>query len=363
MNHKKQNDDDFEFPTDTKKLKRDTEVWNDDGSNKAFDTYDAKKDTRKYPVYRNDIKFKKYREVNPDRAIWNNGVKNDYENIDTDSIDYRIIECKRENYETLDLSHMNNNCFVELFSHKSFAQIKNKLQHLFAEGCDLRILPDISPLEKLQTLDLSNNKLKQLPELPETLEELIVNDNELSRIDNDLPRLQRFNGVNNVLTHINYSNSLERLHLKNNPIENIPHLSNLYFLDVSETKIKKLYPLPKLRHLEMTNTEIQNIPAMDSLEHLVCNDSKLESIDGLKSLQSLEMINAPINKIHYMKDLYTLIYYGSHVFEISKNYKILHLKKNKKNISELTFKLPPTIDPKYLSEQEKKFQFPRSEKY
>ena len=88
---------------------------------------------KQYPVYRNDIKFKKFRNIDPSMAIWNDDVKHDYYNKDTDSVSYRIEECIREKSEMIDLSHMDEDCFINLFAHKMFPTIRVKIQHIFAK--------------------------------------------------------------------------------------------------------------------------------------------------------------------------------------------------------------------------------------
>ena len=201
------------------------------------------------------------------------------------------------------------------------------------------MLPNLSGLSSLQTLDVSCNKLKELPELPETLEELIVNDNHLTFIDSDLPSLLRFNGSNNMLTKINYSNSLERVHIKNNPIGVIPKLSNLYFLDASITKIKKLHPMPKLKYLDISYTEIQTVSDMPCLEHLQCNESSVSDISNIKSLHSIEIVNSKVDQIHYIPNLHTLTYHTSNQIKLSNQFKIMRAKKNRLNINEITFNL------------------------
>jgi hypothetical protein len=324
--------------SDTNKIKR------GDGSDKtSLDKtsieYDPKKDTRKYPVYRNDIKFKKHRGVDPSRAEWDDDVKQDYQNKDTDSIEYRLEECEREKNETLDLSYMQKDCFEQLFSNKAFLAIIKTIQHIFAKDCGICMLPNLSGLSSLQTLDVSCNKLQELPKLPETLEELIVNDNRLTFIDSDLPSLLRFNGSNNMLTRINYSNSLERVHIKNNPIDVIPKLSNLYFLDASITKVKKLHPMPKLKYLDISYTEIQTVPDMPCLEHLQCNESSVSDISDIKSLHSIEIVNSKVDQIHYIPNLHTLTYHTSNQIKLSNQFKIMRAKKNRLNINEITFNL------------------------
>jgi hypothetical protein len=328
---------DVEFPTDSVELAEDRDVYHDDGTNRPFVDYDPKRDTRKYPVYRNDIKFKKERGVDPNRAIWADDVKHDFHNKETDSIEYRLEECKMEKYETLDLSHMTNDCFKKLFANEIFKKIKGKIHHLFAKDCNLDAVPNLTECRSLQTLDLSCNKLKELPELPETLEELIVNDNLIKRLENDLPNLKRLNINNNAVMSINYSNSLESIHMKNNPIEYIPLLGHLYFLDISTTKITKIHKYPQLKILDCSYTNISTIPCLDRLEQLLCNYSNVEDIGAVKDLHLLEMINTRVKKLHYMKSLQTVLYHHDDKFSLSNNYKLLQLKKNKNNIVEIFF--------------------------
>lgn len=325
------------IPVDTAHTDVSHEVYKDDGTDKAFVDYDPALDTRPYHVYRNDIKFRTHKKVDPTRAIWDDDVKKDFMNKQTDSIDYRLEECQRENFETLDLSHMNNDCFTFLFQHKYFKNIVKKVQHIFAQDCQLRVVPDLSEFESLVTLDISSNKLTELPVLPESLEELIINNNRLTKVDNSLPNLKRFSANNNKIQSINYGRLIEIIYLKNNPIDHIPALDNLYRLDISTTKIKKLHSYPKLKFLNCSFTSIVSIPTMDVLEHLICNDSNVSDISLLKTLQSLEIVNTKVICVHYMKDLYSIVYDGDAKLALSKKYRLKHVKKNKSNICEITF--------------------------
>jgi hypothetical protein len=306
-------------------------------SDKAFIDYDPKKDTRPYEVYRNDIKFRKQRNIDPTRAKWSDDVKADFYSKDTDSIEYRVEECIREKYTMIDLSHMGENCFKELFSHKLFNTIRHKIQHIFAKESKLSVLPDLTCFTELQTLDLSTNVIEVLPNLPESLEELIVNDNRLTEIPHTLPKLLRMDASNNKIEKINFSKALERLHLKNNPISMIPELPKLYHLDLSTTGIRHLHSLPKLRYLDVSYTEIQTIPAMTSLEHLLCNESSVSDISKLNDLHSLEITGSKIVRVQYFKNLMTLVYHAEQRLQLSKNYKILRMKISKANIAEITF--------------------------
>lgn len=299
----------------------------------------SSKNTKPYPVYRNDIKYRKHRNIDPSLAIWSDDVKQDFHNKDTDSIDYRIEECLREKGQMLDLSHMNKNCFDLLFNHPTFPKIKTTLQHVFARDSDLTTLPNLECLLSLLTLDVSSNNLTTLPKLPKSLEELIINDNSITCITSDLPNLLRFNGDNNLISKMKFSKKLERIHLKNNPIAQIPAFDNLYFLDVSSTKIVKLYPCPNLKYLDVSSTIITELPVMDSLHTLLCNDSSLKDITKLKNLTSLDMIRSDINRIPYFKNLTKLTYAHAdcNKFDMSRKYRIKFERQNKMNIVEMTF--------------------------
>lgn len=300
---------------------------------------DLKKDTRPYYVYRNDIKFKKHRNIDPSRAIWTDDVKNDFFTKDTDSIDYRIEECIREKHIMIDLSHMESDCFTQLMEHELFPTLCAKIQHVFAKDCNLNVLPDLRYLRSLLTLDVSFNVLTELPLLPITLEELIVNNNKLTSIKHNLPNLLRFIGSDNNISEFNYSPTLERVHLTNNPISYVPQLDNLYFLDIATTKVSHLYSCKKLEWLDMSYTEIDCLPEMESLQHLSCNYSNLKDVTDLKNLSSLELVGSNIKVLPYFKDLCSLVYDDGSKLLLSKYYNMKRVTKNKKNIVEVTFRV------------------------
>ncbi len=303
---------------------------------KKFKEYEPEEDKSKYTVYRNDIKFKKYKEVDPERAIWDDDdVKQDFHQKDTDSIKYRLEECEREKYETLDISHMKNNCFDELFEDQIFKRIKNKVHHLFAKDCGLTELPDLSSLSSMVTLDISHNKINNIIGLPETIEELIVNDNNLMEITHNMPRLKRFNGSDNSIEKFAYGSSLESVYLTNNPICSLPVLKNLYYLNISSTKINTIESMPRLKILECSHTNIIKIPGMEKLEYLICNSSKVNDISELTTLHGLEMVNTPIQRVQFMKEMNAITYNQDSKVEISTRYRIKYVRRNRNNIIEL----------------------------
>lgn len=289
----------------------------------------------KYPVYRNDIKFRKYQNIDPSKAVWTNDVEKDYKEKDTDGIDYRVDESIREKYELLDLSHMSSDCLIKLSTHKDYPKIKKHLKHLFITSCELKSMIDLDGFEVLETLDVNGNELEQLPKLPKSLLELVVYDNKLIEINNNLPLLKRLKAYNNKIKTIYFGKELESISIKNNPIETIPSLDKLYYLDISFTGIKVLPNFPKVRILDCSSTMITTLNKMESLRILICNDSKLEDISKLVDLEELEMIRSKINNIHYMEKLFIILYKAGDDIRLSKKYKISKVKKNQRDIMEI----------------------------
>jgi Leucine-rich repeat (LRR) protein len=306
--------------------------YTEDISEKSFIDYNIKNDKKKYDVYRNDIKYKIHREIDPKKAVWDKNIKNDF-NKDTDNIEYRLEESKNENYESVDLSHMNSNCFEELFNHNIFNDNKHKIQHIFATSSNINNISNkIIELDNLKTLDISNNQLKELPLLPNTIEELIINDNNIKIIKQKLPNLKRLNATNNNILHINFGTKLESIYLTNNPIREIPSLSKLYFLDISNTLVDNLFILNNLKYLYAINTKIKNISNMKKLIELDCSHSYVENISNLPNLENLIIVKSNIKKIDYMNKLECIKFHQNDNIKLSSKYKCKYVKKNKNNV-------------------------------
>ena len=293
----------------------------------------------KYTVYRNDIKFKKHRHIDPKCADWTDDIKSAFYRYNTDSIEYRIQECIREKLETLDLSHMTHECFEDFMSHPKFREIRDKVQHIFAQSSNLSIIPNLHNFTNLLTLDLSNNRLTKINTLPTSLEELILNNNKLISLSHNLPNLKRLKITDNKITDIKLSNSLESTYLNNNPINNISQLDNIKYLNISNTDIKYIHSYPKLEILDCYHTKINSIPQMNKLKELNCSYSFISNIQELKHLETLEMINTNIDKLHYIHSLCTVKYHSNDKFKISNQYQLVSIKKNKKDINEIIFEI------------------------
>lgn len=286
---------------------------------------------KKYDIYKNDLLFKNENNINNDSImnISNNLIS--HYNDDTYSINYRIKNSYDENCELIELSHMNSNCLTELLYHSKINDIKEKLLHIFARKSMLVIIPNMNIFTNLKTLDLSNNNINIIPELPITLEELIINDNNITKFDNYLPKLKRLDCQNNKIKHISVNSNIEYLILNNNPIKQINNnLHSLHHLEIINTNIECIYPFKNLKFLNCSNCKnITVISNMNSLDILVCNYSSVSEINELNKIRTIEMINTNVNALKYFSNLVRLIFHENDTFKLSSQYKIDHYKKNK----------------------------------
>lgn len=155
----------------------------------------------------------------------------------------------------------------------------------------MTLLPkEISNMLSLKSLNLSNNKIRELNSsiLPESLEILEVNDNKLRKVSiKGLPNLKTIILDHNLITDIELEDlpKLETLSLIGNQIENIPNLNNLTnlkYLNIDVNKFKEL-------NLNLPNLEYLSIDDNYGLEDLTINAPKLEYLRveynaGLKNL-------------------------------------------------------------------------------
>lgn len=139
-------------------------------------------------------------------------------------------------------------------------------------------LPNLLKFLKLKKLLCYGNELIELDLsiLPDTLEVLICNDNNIKKITGEFPsKLSRFECKNNKLKYIT----------------NLP--DSLKFLCCSENKLSYLPKLPKnLLHLEVNKNQLYELPILpDKIQILNCNNNNLSCLPYLpNSLQEIYYI-------------------------------------------------------------------------
>jgi len=331
---------------DDANIKRDRKAYNVSSKdpNKYEEDYDPKRDNRKYTIYRNDIKYRSRNDIDMGRAIFDSeDVRDDFLNGATDTLDYRIKDCEREKYQVLDLAHMTQDVFDQLYRHEKFESIVSRIEILTANDCGINDLPDLTVFTNLICLNIGDNNVSTLPRLPSSLEELIIDNNQVESIPY-MSNLKRLRARNNRLRRIHYSDSMESLNLsKNRDLIELAPLSQLYHLEVGETGVTEIPLCPNLKYLDLYKTRVETLPDLPKLHILTCIKSKLSDISNLTNLYSLVSTGSMIRRVHYMDTLQKFSFDSADQKEIrlSRRYKAHRIFKNKNDVIDMMFKLNP----------------------
>lgn len=311
---------------------------------KYEEDYDPDKDTRPYTVYRNDIKYRDHNDIDISRAEFDDDdVRRDFLNGDTDTIEYRIIECFREKFQVMDLSHMDPDVFDKLITHDAFDKIASKIEVVSANDCGIETLPDLSSFTNLISLNIGDNNLRNLPKLPDSLEELIIDNNQIQTIPY-LRRLKRLRARNNDIRRIHYTETMESLILTGNRgLSELAELPRLYHLEIGKTRVSDIPMCTNLKYLDLEETDVEVLPDLPHLYILTCVRSKLFDISNLRNLYCLVATDSKVRRIHYMETLQKFTYNSKHQNEIrlSKRYRARRIFKNKNNVIDVLFKENP----------------------
>lgn len=278
---------------------------------------------REYDVYKNDLKYKSFRNIDPSRAIWTEDIKEQFETCDHDTIKYRLSECKKNNFTYLDLSGLDLNEIPDFSKHKYCAEI-HKIKFLFLNDNKLKkIGKEILSYTNLEVLDLSSNCIEKIKYLPTSLIELACHNNQLTdlpvhdnltRMDcsyNQLVKLEIYPKIVDILCNDNKLTELQsypcvsRIVCKNNPITHINSQKSLVKLDCSDTLL------------------CDKLENMNNLKYLICNNTKITGVENVKELVSLELIDCNfMNKIPYLPKLEDLLLKKSQNTMLDEKFKI-----------------------------------------
>jgi hypothetical protein len=170
-------------------------------------------------------------------------------------------------------------------------------------------LTELPPLPQgLETLHCDDNNLQSLPDLPDTLEELYCDDNNLKTLPKLPDSLEFLFCARNDLTELpNLPNSLLSIDCGGNALlEELPKLPKyLTQLKCNATGITKLPDLPNtINFLDCNYTEVDELPKLpDNLMTLNCSSVLLKSIPKLPS--ELIMLLCTENLLTRLPDLPT----------------------------------------------------------
>lgn len=181
-------------------------------------------------------------------------------------------------------------------------------------GRNIRFLKDIK-ITPAPTLDISNNKLISLRDIPEPqiIKILSAANNELAVIEEDPLRYLTilafldlsFNHIKKI-ENVFFLPRLHSLNLAENEIEVIENLEGavcLRQLNLSNNNIHSIFvrsPLPKLVSLDLSGNQLRLLHGISSfpcLSTLLVNNCKLSNLSGLKYLLNLRTLCASCNTI------------------------------------------------------------------
>jgi Leucine-rich repeat (LRR) protein len=290
---------------------------------------------RKYVVYKNDLKYRKHREIDPNMVICDDNVKELFKiKTNLDTVEYRINECIEEGGITLDLKCLDLKEFPKINS-----QLANKITHLFLGENLLTHIPDLSTFLKLELLEINHNKLTEINSLPETLIEFCCRDNEIIKFSSDIncPKLERLDIANNKLKEIPNFALLKTCDCGYNEITQISNYYYLKKLQVGFNRLSHISGCPNMEYLDCKNNPIHSIGTCLKLKHFICSNTNMSSLSKDWPLTVVECFGSKIEKLSYIPSLIELMCDKGQLKAISSKYKILDAKIHKNRYIYLLF--------------------------
>jgi len=298
--------------------------------NKIESNDDITSSEEKYVVYKNDLKFKNLRNIDPKKSIWDTeDVHDHYYNTDLDVLKYRLRECRKSKFTYLDLSHLGITEFPKLKKWKYYDELKN-LKFLFLNNNKLTICDEaLKKFTKLEVLDISTNQIKEITFFPKSLIEFVCHNNNLKRIPSH-DNLKKLDCSSNKITELHSHQNLKDLICDHNRLEKIISYNNITRLVCSYNPLLTINTLNNATHLDCSNTKMSGrINDMPSLTHFICNFTKIDDISNLTTLQCLETLGGSITKIPYIDTLKDLLYRDTQDIILASKYKIIeHVKEH-----------------------------------
>ncbi len=254
----------------------------------------------KYIVYGQDLKYRHKREIDPEWAEWESEkVKQKYE-INHETIDYRISECKNTGLKTLDLSEMN---LIEIppLNNAIFANVEN----LFLNNNKLTGILDIRRFTTLKIIDFSENNVTDVL-ANDGLEELVCRKNKLTYTPK-IKTIVRLDCSDNNVSEVNMTACMKILICSGNSIKTINNSKTLNKLLCDNNPISSIGSFPNLAYLDASQTMITSIDKYKKLQTLILNRTKISELPIFENLETLEIINTFIDTVEFMPNLKSII--------------------------------------------------------
>lgn len=209
----------------------------------------------------------------------------------------------------------------------------NKISSLYLGNNKLKELPPLKKFKKLMTLVCDSNQLESLPDLNRNkeLDELKCNHNKLKTLPSlkGLKKLKDLNCSDNLLTELpDFSTNLELTYFSanHNNLKNLPpfsHLKKLNSINVNYNSISELPHLStksNLKGLRVSHNLFNEFPDIDSLPDLISinlSNNRLSSLPVIKDHKNLNHLIVSHNNISEIPD--NFFAYSLLTFDISHN--------------------------------------------
>lgn len=255
-------------------------------------------------IYKNDLKFNN---INLNNSEFESEQVKEIYNIykGKPKIELRIKDSKMENYKFLDLSKLDidDSYLQQLLNLDKIKMILQKIEFLDLSNNKLKRFYDFSSYSNIKFINISFNEISGEIEF-NNLDELTCHNNEIKKITSS--RLKRLSASNNKVIEVD--------------------LPNIEILIVNFNKLSYISSYLNLRYLECIDNEIVNIDNMINLEELYIGNNKLIELNNMPKLLLLNCINNPIEKIRYFSHLKMLL---TSIPNISSQYNISNISKVK----------------------------------
>ncbi len=189
-----------------------------------------------------------------------------------------------------------------------------KLARLEATRCGVAAVESLAQLERLETLDLRDNELRELPDIGTctSLETLELTQNRLASLPagiGELKRLRRlrasFNPMSSVPESLGNAGGLRAISLSDTAISAMPdsftNLSGLRQLDVSRARLEQLdlTGCTALRAIDASHNQLGELDVSESadIRSIVATDNIIAKIGGLAQAKHLEVLDLSRNRM------------------------------------------------------------------
>lgn len=301
----------------------------------------------KYKVYKNDLKFKKNRNIDKKHAIWyKQKYEHMFDNIDLDSLEYRLLDYLKSGYENLDLSQIELKLFPNLSKLNDLQYMNMKC--LFISENNLTSFPDLSQYHNLQIIDISHNKLSKIDKLPSSIVELnckhneLIELNEFNSLSENCPNLIRLECSNNKLKTIPHYEKLMNLLCCHNEIIYLNEYQHLNHLICTNNKLIKIGNYENLKYLDCSNNNINELGNMNNLIDLIINNTHVTKLPNMNKIKYIEMFGTTNIQLNYFETLNDLFCYKDSISILSQKYtlhKKINITKHKDKMLHITFEL------------------------